>query len=1138
MIKTLLLLTAVLCITAAPSYAQEKQKTVTIVANREPLNIVLGKVGEQAGVSFWDPIDKNILVTIKLINVPLEKALDSILKPHNYSWELNNTIVRIRKNELILSGKITTATGEPVIGANICIKGTKYQAVSDSAGKFMLPYNDTSDLLEVTSVQYKSLARKVGAERYIHLQTVHKVNTLEDVSVKGKVARPAADSLPSSPKPVTGSVVELNNVAWNASPVFDFTGRLDGNASGVFIPANVQPGQNQSSVNIRSKSTIEGNPQVLFLVDEMPYSSSLVNLNNDDMDSVRIYKDAAYTSPFGVFSGNGVIAIKSKEGRYQQKMSLAFNTTLTMGMKPDIYGLPMMSSRDVIGVEQLLYDHGFYNNVISNSNYTYLPQTAEIMHRATTGLIPHATRDSMLANLANTDVRKEAMRYLYRHSSHQHYHVSAAGGSKDQRYYASLGYDKSASSLVGNGFRRFTLNLNNIFALDKKGSELNVRVYYSNTETDNNGIDIGQLRKPYERLADDQGNPLAQSRNYRQQYIDTAGNGLLYDWKYRALDELKMGGKTIDNQALLFTTSLNYRLGRRIVANLSYRYEVERNERRNLYSEASYFTRDLNNQYSAIVNGVVTRFLPAGGIEDVNTVNNSVHNGSGRISYSYAKKAHVMDVYAGTEARQVKANSEVLRTYGYTEGIPRGTVDYLTHYPLFHSPLDRRPIPNIDSRSDTLYYFFSFFTAGSYTYKGRYTANFSVRKDESNIFGVKANQKGVPLWSVGATWNISQEGFFHRNLFSLLRLRASHGYCGNISWSASPLAKEYVMEQNNYGAPVGVIVSPPNPFLQWEQIGITNIGFDFSLLNNRITGTAEFYAKTGKYLFGLKPVDPTNGYAVFNGNVAAMKGRGVDITLNSKIIAHKYVEWSNAILVSWVGDKVTDYKVLKPAIGYYCNPETLNPLESYPLYSVFGFENRGLDSTGDPIGVLNGHESKDYDAIFQSRDFRNLKFFGSATPTFFGSFRNTFTWKKINLSINITYKGGYYFKRSTIRHADLVNGISTGHDDFVRRWQKPGDEAITDIPSFLLPVNVSRDNFFSNSSSVIEKGDHIRFKDLRLSYATGQLSWGRLKPSFEFLVYLNDLGIIWKANKEGLDPDYAHTTPNPSNITIGVKARF
>jgi hypothetical protein len=425
----------------------------------------------------------------------------------------------------------------------------------------------------------------------------------------------------------------------------------------------------------------------------------------------------------------------------------------------------------------------------------------------------------------------------------------------------------------------------------------------------------------------------------------------------------------------------------------------------------------------------------------------------------------------------------------------------------------------------------------------------SARRDESNLFGVNANQKGVPLGSVGGSWQISREPFYRWKWLPFLKLRVTDGYNGNVDRSVSAYTTANVNSQGNtFGAINASIINPPNADLRWEKIHILNFGMDFSTRNDQFGGTAEYYMKTGLDLIGQSPVDPTTGVTSFTGNTANIRDHGVDLSLHMNTSFGEF-RWNSILLFSYVRDKVTKYNQRQAAVSDYLNIGTLNPLSGRPLYSVYALKWEGLDhQTGDPKGYLNGPPqspgqiTENYNSILFSPDLSNLIYKGPVSPPYFGSWRNSLFWRQWGLSFNILYKMGYFFRRGSIDYTDLFEGQSPGHPDFDRRWQNPGDELHTNVPSLPVPnftSNQPRDVFYQNSEALIEKGDQVRLQDVQVTFDIHRAAHPKLPAQLlRFYLYANNLGIIWKANHAGVDPDFISTIPNPRTLALGVKASF
>lgn len=193
--------------------------------------------------------------------------------------------------------------------------------------------------------------------------------------------------------------------------------------------------------------------------------------------------------------------------------------------------------------------------------------------------------------------------------------------------------------------------------------------------------------------------------------------------------------------------------------------------------------------------------------------------------------------------------------------------------------------------------------------------------------------------------------------------------------------------------------------------------------------------------------------------------------------------------------------------------------------------------------MLENEPSTSYSAILAAATPENLKYHGSAVPLWFGAIRNTLDWKGVSFSFNVSYRLGYYFRRESVRYSNVLTGI-VSHGDYALRWQQPGDEETTQVPSMPAVSNSARDNFYLYSEALVEKGDHIRLQDVSLSYDLPVTKLPLKRAQIYF--YANNLGIIWKATKSSLDPDVpttgltatATTFPSPKAFSFGLKLQL
>jgi TonB-linked SusC/RagA family outer membrane protein len=1037
-----------------------------------------------------------------------------------------------------LSGTVRSEGGLPLPGALVTLAGNPARATADSAGRFRILLPAGRYRLRVTFVGYnpRDTAVQLPLRSPLALSLENGVQQVGAVTV--------STGYQSFPKErATGSFAAVDRSLLDRSVSTEILARLK----------NVVPGLSFNNIgtriSIRGQSTIFSNADPLIVVDGFPYNQPIEDLNPDNVASITVLKDAAAASIWGSRAGNGVIVITTNKGAFNRPVKISFNTSVNVGGKPDLYFIPRMSSADYISIEKRLFSEGYFDNVAGADGHPPLSPAVELLYAAKNDGLSQAAADAQLAALSGQDVRRDLDQYFYRRSVNQQYALSLDGGSLNQRYFFSAGYDKNLDNNTGNSFDRVTLSGNNTWTLLDKKLELSAGLNLTETHTalDNPGAQYwnnGQPLYPYAQLADAAGNPLAVTKDYRQDFVDAAPGAGLLNWQYRPLQELRLGDNHSQVTDARLNTGITYNVLKGLKAQLLYQYDHSGNAGRQLQSADSYYTRNLVNRFTqADADGVLTRPVPTGGVLDLNNGASVNHDGRFQLNYDggWGKKNELTAI-AGYEVQTLHVTGDSYRLYGYDDQhATMQPVDGATPFTYYDNPNSGATIPLNQAESDATDHYLSWYANAAWTYDHRLTLSGSARLDRSNLFGVNTNQKGVPLWSAGLAWELSREPFYHAALLPYLKLRASFGYNGNInkSLSAYTTAGYFDGSVSQTHLPYAQIINPPNPDLRWERIRHINLGLDFSTPGQRVSGTLEFFFKQGLDLIGNTSYPPSSGITVFTGNTADTRGHGLDLNIDTKNLVGTF-RWSTAFLLSYVTDKVSRYDKESEVTDYLTGGNYGGyPLAGRPLYAIYSYRSAGLDpQTGDPRGYLNGAPISDYAALADAATPQNLLYNGPSRPVAFGALRNTFGYGAWSLSVNISYELGFFFRRSSVIYADDY-GLSQQSGDYALRWQKPGDEQHTVVPSLPQATSYQRDNFYTYSSALVEKGDNVRLQDLNLSYTFPK---GILKgvpgSGLQLYLYAANLGILWRANQSHLDPDVPNNYPAPRTVAGGIRFTY
>ena len=851
-------------------------KNVTIALTNASVIEVLGKCFENQPL-IYQIKDKTITIAIKQLS-------------------FKNGIVD-RFTAIDVSGMVIGEAGEPLFGAGIAIKGLNKSTITNIKGEFFLKSVNEDAILIITHVGYATKEIPVKSD----LGQIKLLRSKDELS-EVQIVSTGYETLPK--ERATGSFSVMNTARLNRKVSVDILSRLEDE-----IPGLAFNRKGANPITIRGTNTINSNAYPLIILDNFPYDGDISNINPNDVERITVLRDAAAASIWGARAGNGVIVIDTKKGRLNAAPRFSFNSNVTVSEKQDLFYEKKISTSQYIDMETDLFNKGFYRNTEISVNRPPLSPVVEILIAKRDGKISSDEAITTIDLLRIRDSRDDFTNYLLQNSLNQQYAISMSGGSEKQQYYVSGGFDNNLFGDVGNAYKRVSINASNSYYLLQRKLQIKTELFYTKGKTDQNNPGILPLtinaRYPYLQLMKN-GSAAVVENQYRLSYINTfneVNKGLL-DWTYKPLDEIFLNDISTNNIDYRLNLSLNYQFLPVLRADILYQYGQGSVYGRNFRNQQTYYTRNLINNITIInPDGSLTRPIPLGGILDRATTNTISRNARAQMNYKPSLGPdHSFNALVGTEIRDTHTENERYRLYGYDEEHETSKpVDYSTVYKRLIIPAANQLIENGDSRGVLTDRFLSYYGNGAYSYRNRYILSASARFDQSNLFGVKTNQRGVPLWSVGTKWIINEETFYKFEYFNQLALRATYGHSGNVNKNLSAYAtaiyNQGVGNSNNAGSklPYGTIVNPPNPELRWERIKNLNLGLDFSSRDQRLSGTIEYFNKAGIDLIGATPFAPSSGIVSFTGNSANTKGYGFDFNLNTINLKGK-VQWNTTFL--------------------------------------------------------------------------------------------------------------------------------------------------------------------------------------------------------------------------------------------------
>lgn len=1058
-----------------------------------------------------------------------------------------------QEKQLAQGRVIDKSNGKPVAGATLQNTDLIHLAQTDADGYFKLGESNTFTEFKLTAVGYDTLS--FSLEELIKNGNVLRM-TRRDIMIENISVSTGYEQFDQ--KSATGAFEVLGSDIINRNTGQDILSRIENMSTGLYFDKSTSsssfslvgrpPNHNlflQGVSTLRSANMGASSP--LIILDNFPYEGDINSVNPNDVESITILKDAASAAIWGAKAGNGVLVITTKGASKDGKFRMDVQRNLQIHDKPDLYANNVISSKDLIDLEMDLYGKGFFNSRYNARTKLALPPVVELLYRYDNDQITEDELQNAISLYQNQDVRTSMLKYMYRHSVLQQHNVRISGGNDLYKMGMSLGYDKSLATRIGDRNERLTWKLDNSLKFtDKFNMDIGLRWNIGSAERSYGSeyySDSG-YRFPYVSVADDNGNPLSIPWDYRMGYIENAGEGRLLDWQFRPLDEARNPVQRDSGNELMVDLRAKYQLLSALQLSVDYRYSRNATKGDTHYNLDHYYVRNLINRGTELTdNGTVYHF-PYGGIRSFSDQLTNRHYGRMQLNLSTnIHKDHHVRAIAGMDITDSNTESSGLTMYGYNEerGLFDTSVDHQKQYPIFDNlasfgtidyPIS--PYGYFVDRSVSLYF------NGTYTFLDRHMLSSSIRRDASNVFGVETNNKWTPLWSMGYAYILDREEFYNVDWLPQLKLRATYGVSGNVDNSLSSyVTMSYTPNSSTWGVPYmgGTISTLPNPNLRWEKVKQLNLALDFSIgRGNRVTGSIDYFHKLTDDLLYSVPIDPTLGKASATRNIANTETTGVNVQLSS-INIRRPVTWTSHLNFgynnSWIRDTHTKYA----GPSRYVNG-TIAEEPGSMIYGVYSYKWAGLDhETGLPMGFVDGEKSMDYRTIMSNNTpFEDLVLHGSARPLYFGALRNNVSYKDFTLSFNIVYQFDYYFRRKGLNYANLLNN-GNGHEDYNRKWQNPGDEESTHVPAFVYPLNSSANTFYLASEPLVELGDYIRLNDIRLDF-NRSLRLRTQQIGVNVFAMVNNVGMIWKATKLDIDPQYNSNIPPPRYMSFGLRLTY
>ena len=901
----------------------------------------------------------------------------------------------------------------------------------------------------------------------------------------------------------------------------------------------------QDEIDLKPEDLVSEDAKLLI-------ASAIPGLTAESIESFRVLKDASATAVYGPRAIAGVVEVVTKKGAAGTS-SFTYTNESTFRLIPTYDQYNIMNSQEQMSVIQELMQGGHYEfqNVVTQKNKGIVGRMYELFYELdrqgnSRVLNTEAGRRAYLqeAERRNTNWFKQ----LFQTSVMQNHTLSFSSGNEKSTYYASLSLLSDPGWQKGNKLTQYTTNLNANYNLSSK-------------------VRLGLITDLSYR---DQTTPIQDGYNYALNHSRTLNAKDYYTTNYapyNIFNEMDNAYIDTDIATLRIQGQLSWKITPKIEAILMGAIRYQNNTQKTEYKENSNWVlsyrampnttvRDNNTNLYKDPNdpfALPVVVLPKGGIREKIDKTSLANNLRATLSYkdTFAEGLHSIALFGGFEMDNAKNTNDLNRNYGllYNAG------NYASFSYLMFKKLQEE-FRNYYTVADTENNNQAFFANASYTLKGRYTANGTLRYDASNAFGPSRYLRWMPTWNAGLKWDVSQENFFASlKPLSHLSLKASFGVTAVAPSVSNSLAQLYINNpwRNSTQRELGLeIQNIANHDLTYEKNQELNIGADLGFLDDRINLSVEWFHRHSYDLIGDIVTQGTGGFTTKKGNMAQMRIRGLEIGLETTNLKTADFSWKTSFIYSRAKNEITELlttPTIRDMIGYSTSATSQGGFAraGYPLKSIFSVPFNGLNDRGLPT-FLNEHNQSTIGGIrFDSRNVDFLKYAGTLIPTDKGSFSNTFHYKGISLGVVLTYSYGNVVRLRKLSNIYTDYGIVPR--ELNNRWQFAGDETKTNIPvvytTFMQNAygynEISQAyNTYDYSDIRIAKGDNIRLKEISLGYTFDKdfLRETRIRQ-LSVKLQATNLALLYADKRlNGDDPDYlvnGYTPISPKRLIFTLR---
>ncbi len=1046
-----------------------------------------------------------------------QKVVFNLMKGFSFALLWTFTLSVFAQN-ITVSGIITDAKSEPLIGVTVQIQGTSTGSVTDMNGRYALSNVPSNGVLEVSYVGMQTQTINVNNQTIINVVLREVSELLDELVVVGYGTMRKSD--------VTGSISTAKGSDIIKSQAFNALEGLKGKAAGVNIFSNTgQPG-GEMRVIIRGISTINASASPLYVVDGV-VMTNFQFLNPNDIESIEVLKDASSAAIYGARGANGVILVTTKRGgNTGNSARISYDGSMTVST--------MSRYMDVMDANEWM---AAFKQGLENAN--------EFRGKNFTTDLSQIFTDERLFNsdgspIYNTDWQKESSRTAISHN-HQ---LSIQRGNEDSSVGAFLNFTDQQGILHNTFVKRINAKL----AYDDKptkwlSTSINMLVNHSwGNRTSDNPYGQGALRTMVEQLPF---LPVMLDGVYTQTN-DIKTSSILNDRNNPNSGSQGFGPEGVGNPVELLKRMEAKQYRTQIFGNAALTFHL---------AEGLDLKTQLGVDYQNNRNANYTPFTPrplinqsTTGRAEGNNSNTLYWQEETYLTYNKLFDKHSINAMAGMSWQQ--------RDYTYFSAVGSNFTDDFYGYYNLGKGSDRPSIGN-DHDKWTMN---SYFLRAAYSYDNKYMATVTSRWDGSSKFG--SNNKYSLFPSIGLGWMMSNESFLIDNpVISKLKPHTSFGVTGNSEIgtyaSLATIGQSTTIIGNGLQT-VSYTQRMPNPDLKWERTSQWDVGLEVGLWNNRVNFEASYYYKYTTDLLLSRPLPRSTGFSSITSNIGEVSNSGVDLLINANLIEMNDFRWNSTVNLSFNRNKVEKLDesssvdattgkrqiLLDGFVGY-----EMLIREGEELSSFYGYKRAGIYD-----GVPTNWDATTMNVpsnIGEKVTYKQREILGNGLPDWMGSFINTFNYKGLDLTVDLQFSWGANIMQEFF-HSTEGRFLTSGIDRlFEEAWHPTLNP--TGTAQAIRLANFGQGNNANADDTWVADGSYLRGNLFQLGYTFNPNMLQKTGLSaFRIYANANNLFLITSSDYLGFDPENSSrlgdnkwgtnrqffTYPRPRTFTLGINLTF